>query len=68
MSDSSTIVSSWEEIRALVEQVDLDIRKNAKGNASAGIRARKGLRALKNWSGDLVKATVVADKARKATK
>ncbi|MHA2020500.1 MAG: hypothetical protein ACW96N_02220 [Candidatus Thorarchaeota archaeon] len=62
------IVGKWEEIRALVEQIDLDIRKNARGNASAGIRARKGLRALKNWSSDLVKETVAADKARKQAK
>ena len=32
--------------------------KNAKGNASAGVRARKGLRALRASLSDLVKVTL----------
>lgn len=48
----------WEEIRILVESMDIDVRKSAQGNSSAGIRARKGLRLLKIKSAELVKASI----------
>ena len=64
----SNILNKWQEIRVLVESIDLDVSKNAGGNASAGVRARKGLRLLKKEAADLVKMTVTADKDRKASK
>ena len=62
----SNILNKWEELKTLVESIDLDVNKNAGGNASAGVRARKGLRLVKREAADLVKLTVDADKARKA--
>lgn len=64
----SNIIDKWTEIRVLIESIDLDVHKNAGGNSSAGVRARKGLRLLKKEAADLVKMTVEADKARKADK
>ena len=64
----SNILSKWEEIKTLVESIDLDVNKNAGGNSSAGVRARKGLRLLKKEAAELVKITVDADKQRKADK
>lgn len=58
----------WTEIRSLVESIDLDVRKNAAGNASAGVRARKGLRSLKSKASALTKVTVESEKSRKAEK
>lgn len=55
---SVNTLDSWNEIKALVESLDVDVRKNASGNASAGVRARKGLRLLKAKTSDLVKATL----------
>ena len=55
----------WNEIKVLVETIDLDVHKNANGNASAGVRARKGLRVLKSAASDLVKSTISAEKDRK---
>ena len=49
----------------LVESIDLDVHKNASGNASAGVRARKGLRVLKNSAAELVKLTISEEKASK---
>jgi len=43
----SAILDKWKGIRVLVEGLELDVHKNASGNASAGVRARRGLRALK---------------------
>lgn len=55
MSDTTTL---WTEIKTLVETIDVDVSKNAKGNASAGVRARKGLRLLRTKTSELVKATL----------
>ena len=63
---SNPISEKWEEIKTLVESIELDVAKNAAGNNSAGIRARKGLRILKKEAADLVKLTVAEEKARKA--
>jgi len=62
---SSPILDQWNEIVVLIESLKLDIHKNANGNASAGVRARRGLRLLKSKSSDLVRKTIEEDKARK---
>ena len=63
MNDSTMILENWEALKSLVEELELDIHKNAHGNKSAGVRARKGLRDLKSAAGDLVKQTLEAQKA-----
>jgi len=60
-----SVLDQWNEIKVLVESLDLDLHKNASGNASAGVRARKGLRALKNAAASLVKSTILEEKERK---
>ena len=62
MSDSNSILESWEGLKELVNALELDIHKNANGNKSAGVRARRGLRQLKNDAGALVKLTLSAEK------
>lgn len=62
---SNPVLEKWQEIKTLLESIDLDVHKNASGNASAGVRARKGLRLLKNQASDLVRLTVDLDKAKK---
>ena len=61
-----SIIQEWNEIKVLIESLDVDIVKNADGNASAGVRARRGLRLLKSKSADLVKLTIEEDKKRKS--
>jgi hypothetical protein len=61
----STVIDKWNEVKVLVESLELDVHKNASGNASAGVRARRGLRALKSASAELVKLTILAEKERK---
>jgi hypothetical protein len=56
--DMSKILDKWEELKVLVESLELDVHKNARGNKSAGTRARKGLRLLKNAAGELVKTSL----------
>ena len=61
-----SIIQEWNEIKVLIESLDVDIIKNADGNASAGVRARRGLRLLKSKSADLVKLTIEEDKKKKS--
>lgn len=68
MSDHNMVVAKWEEAKALVAELELDVQKNAKGNAAAGVRARKGLRTLRSKVTELVKMTVELDKGAKAAK
>jgi outer membrane murein-binding lipoprotein Lpp len=64
MSDNP-IASKWNELKALVEALEADVSKNAKGVAAAGVRARKGLRQLQANAKELVKLTLDTDKAGK---
>ena len=64
----SNVLDQWNEIKVLVESLDLDVVKNANGNNSAGVRARRGLRLLKTKSSVLVKTTIEEDKTRKSDK
>lgn len=68
METSNPVVEMWTEFKALVETLDFDVVKNARGVAAAGVRARKGLRELKTKAAALVKLTVELDKAKKAEK
>jgi len=58
----SKVLEKWEELKVLVESLELDVHKNARGNKSAGTRARKGLRLLKNAAADLVKTSLESAK------
>ena len=62
---SKQLLDKWEEIKTLIESMDLDVRKNAvKGNHSAGLRSRRGLRLLKKMAHELLMDSVNADKKR----
>ena len=64
MSDNE-VLAKWTELKSLVEALEHDVAKNAKGVAAAGVRVRKGLRDLKSKAGDLVKLTITLDKTKK---
>lgn len=64
MSDNE-VLARWSEIKALVESLDHDMMKTAKGVGAAGVRVRKALRELKAKSADLVKVTLTLDKSSK---
>jgi hypothetical protein len=59
------IIAKWRDLRALVEALEVDVAKSARGVGAAGVRARKGLRMLKTVAADLVKMTFESDKAKK---
>ena len=60
---SSSMLEEWTELKVLVESLELDVHKNASGNKSAGVRARKGLRLIKQRAADLVKTSLETNKS-----
>lgn len=69
MSDKKNdILNDWKELKTLVEANEIDVMKNANGNASAGVRARHGLRLLQKKAAALVKVTLAHDKDLKESK
>jgi|GEM_PF-1123413 hypothetical protein len=65
MSDNE-VLAKWSELKSLVESLEHDVAKSAKGVAAAGVRVRKGLRELKTKAGDLVKTTLTLEKSTKS--
>tara|TARA_Y100000287_G_scaffold15327_1_gene10954 strand:+ start:12 stop:203 length:192 start_codon:yes stop_codon:yes gene_type:complete len=62
MSTETELLQKWQEIKVLMESLEVDIAKNANGNASAGVRVRRGLRNLKSDASALVKISLEKDK------
>jgi len=65
MSDielNDDLYSKWQEFKVLIESIEQDVLKNVKGNKSAGVRARKGLRLIKTSASDIVKTSLAKDK------
>jgi len=56
------LLSQYEELKVLIESLQTDFVKHAGGNASAGIRARKGLREAKKLASAIVKASIESSK------
>jgi hypothetical protein len=59
------VLLKWNELKSLVETLEVDVAKNARGVSAAGVRARKGLRALQTKSKELVKLTIELEKSSK---
>ena len=62
------LLALWSEVKVTVESLELDVQKSAKGNASAGVRSRKGMRHLKTTISEFVKESVNVQKALKEGK
>jgi hypothetical protein len=56
------LVEQYEELKTIVETLQVDVVKNASGNKSAGVRARKALRELKKLASEIVKVSLTSDK------
>lgn len=56
------LVEQYEELKTIVETLQVDVVKNASGNKSAGVRARKALRELKKLASEIVKVSLSSDK------
>jgi hypothetical protein len=56
--DLTTYENRYNQIKTLIESMESDVVKSERGNKAASVRLRKGLRLLKNQSGDFVKFTL----------
>lgn len=56
-----SIEEHYDRLKLLVESIKEDAVKAQKGNKSAGIRLRKSLRLVKEYSGNFVKFTLGKD-------
>lgn len=62
---SNDVLAKWNELKLTVEALEVDVAKNARGVAAAGVRARKGLRSLQAKCKELVKLTIELEKSAK---
>ena len=62
------LLAKWNDVKALLTELEQDVSKSAKGVKAAGVRVRRGLRTLKSKASDLVKYSVNKDKSEKAAK
>ena len=61
-NENKNLLDEWDSLKVLVSSLEIDLNKNAKGNKSAGVRTRKGLRELKKIAGSLVKTSLSTDR------
>ncbi len=61
----SDVKNLWDDLKATVLAIELDVLKNAEGNVSAGVRSRRGLRMLRNKVSALVKVLKQEDQDKK---
>lgn len=67
--DEIEVLAKWNEVKATLESLEEDVVKNlVKGNASAGVRTRKGLRLVRTQLTALVKQSMEVAKQKKAEK
>ena len=59
---NSKLVDQYDELKTLIEAIQVDLVKNANGNKSAGVRTRKALREIKKVAAELVKESLNTDK------
>lgn len=63
---NQNILDMWNELRTLVDSVEQDINKNARGVSAAGVRARKGMRLMKKKLKEISDVSLSQDRAKKA--
>lgn len=67
MSDklNQALLDMWHEFRTMVDALEQDVNKNARGVSAAGVRARKGFRLLKKKLSEAAKNSLEAEHEKK---
>lgn len=55
--EDNQVTTQWNELRTLVEALELEAVKSDRGQFAAGVRLRKGLRLMKKQADLMVKFT-----------
>lgn len=66
LETDNSLHAQWTAVKSLVEELEFDLVKNQKGVVAAGVRLRRGLRALRKQVTFLIKETTAQDNAKKA--
>ena len=65
-NSDNTLHLQWLDLRALFDQLEADVVKNQKGVVAAGVRVRRGLRAMRKQVIAMIRETSRLDNLKKA--
>jgi len=60
------LLDHWHELRTMVDALEQDVNKNARGVSAAGVRTRKGARTLKKKLAELAKESLLMEHSKKS--
>jgi hypothetical protein len=66
--DSTNYVDNWNKLKVLVETLDVDVIKSVRGNKTAAVRVRRGLREAKKLAADVIRDGIGLSKAIESDK
>ena len=66
--DTANYVENWAKLKVLVETLDLDVVKSVRGNKTAAVRVRRGLRDAKKLASDVIRDGIGLTKAVESEK
>jgi hypothetical protein len=61
--DTTNYVDNWNKLKVLVETLDVDVVKSVRGNKTAAVRVRRGLREAKKLAADVIRDGIVLTKS-----
>jgi hypothetical protein len=64
--DAASYIENWNKLKILVETLDVDVVKSSRGNRTAAVRVRRGLRDAKKIASDVIREGIVISKALEA--
>jgi hypothetical protein len=65
-ADTTSYVENWNKLKVLIETLDVDVVKSARGNRTAAVRVRRGLRDAKKIAADVIREGIVISKTLEA--
>ena len=64
--ETESYVENWNKLKVLIETLDVDVVKSSRGNRTAAVRVRRGLRDAKKLAADVIREGIVISKAFEA--
>lgn len=60
--DTTVYAENWNKLKILIESLDVDVVKSVRGNKTAAVRVRRGLREAKKLAADVIRDGIVLTK------
>ena len=60
--DTTAYAENWNKLKILIESLDVDVVKSVRGNKTAAVRVRRGLREAKKIAADVIRDGIVLTK------